>query len=153
MRRWIDDSADPEIRNRDLTSVLPCLVTIPTTPEDIRMKAQAKDLLTEIESGSMKAAIGEVVLHEFCYVSGSKRLDRLDVPTLCDLLRSLLSWPGWVIPPSDKSAYRRASDILEQHPKLEFSDSVIAARAEALNAELATFDSSLAKAHEGPAWV
>lgn len=134
------------------TSVLLCLVTVPTTPEDVAMRERATVLLSAVESGEVRASMGEVVLHEFCYVSGSKRLKRLDVSTLCDLLRALVDWPGWVFPPGEKAIYMKALDILQDHPKLEFSDSIIAARAEALNAELATFDAVLARAYSGAVW-
>lgn len=134
------------------TSVLLCLVTVPSTPEDIRMQERAIDLLSAVESGRVQAAIGEVVLHEFCYVSGSKRLRRLEISELCDLLRTLIDWPGWVFPPGERSIFMRALDILQGNPRLEFSDSIIAARAEALNADLATFDARLARVYSGAIW-
>lgn len=134
------------------SSVLLCLITIPTTPEDVEMKRRAKALFSAIETGTTRAAIAEIVLHEFCYVSGSKRLNRLGAQEQCDFLRSLLEWPGWVFPPGEKSIFHSAIDILESYPRLEFSDAVIAARAEALNADLATFDARLARAYSGTVW-
>ncbi len=43
-------------------------------------------------------------------------------------------------PGDDSTIYLRAVEIWAQHPRLEFSDSVIAARCEAEGHELATFD-------------
>ena len=53
-------------------------------------------------------------------------------------------WPGWVFLPGDKTFSLRTLDVFSAHPRLEFSDSVIAARAEAHGAQFATFDERLA---------
>jgi predicted nucleic acid-binding protein len=51
----------------------------------------------------------------------------------------ILNWPGMRFPGDDGPTFRRALEIWEQHPKMEFSDSVIAARCERAGHELATF--------------
>lgn len=114
--------------------------------------SEAKALLSGIESGTYRTILTEVVLHECFYVLVT-RLKAIDVPTFFELFQSILQYRGWQIDADHLAVYLRALDILQAHPRLEFSDSIIAARAEAHGAELATFDKRLAKAYGGPIWT
>lgn len=109
-------------------------------------------LFADIEAGREKALVSEVVLHECFYVL-VMRLKVATVPSFCAAFRDILSWSGWAINVSEMSIFRSALDILEAHPKLEFSDAAIAARAWAHDAKLATFDSRLADAYGGTRWA
>lgn len=120
------------------------------TAESRNQKATV--LMLGIEDGRYRAIIPEVVLHECFYVLVAK-LQSIDVPTFFDLFQSILQYRGWQLTTEDLDVYLRALAILLAHPKLEFSDAVIAARAEAYGAELATFDKRLAKAYGGPIWT
>jgi predicted nucleic acid-binding protein len=105
-----------------------------------------------LKPGDTHATLSEVVMHEVFYTMMSSRLRQLSLDDLCELMRSILAWPGWVFAAKEKTIYLRALEILQGHPKLEFSDSVIAARAESLDATLATFDLRLATAYPGAVW-
>ena len=114
--------------------------------------AKAKSLISGIESGTFQAITPEVVLHECFYVLVMK-LQVIDAATFVEIFQSLLQYRGWHMPPDDLAVYRRALEILKIVPRIEYSDAVIAARAEAHEAELATFDRRLAEAYGGPIWA
>lgn len=114
--------------------------------------AKARSLLSGIESGTYEAIAPEVVIHECFYVLVMK-LQVIDVPTFVEIFQSILQYRGWHIRSMDVDIYLRALELLRSDLKLEFSDSVIAARAEAHGAELATFDKRLAQAYGGPIWA
>lgn len=113
--------------------------------------SEAKALLSGIESGTYSAILTEVVLHECFYVLVT-RLKSIDVPTFSELFQSILQYRGWQIGRDQLTVYLRALEIIQTHPKFELSDSIIAARAEAHDAELATFDTRLAQAYTGRLW-
>lgn len=115
-------------------------MTEPNTPEIARMHAMAISLFERVETGEIKVTSSEVVLHETCYVLGSRHHYGYGVAQIAPVLATILSWPGFVFPTTDKRVYLRALEIWSEHPKLEFSDSVIAARCERSGYELATFD-------------
>lgn len=134
------------------TNVLIRFLMPPTTRQDEEMEERANALLGRIHTGDVEATISGVVLYELAWLLGSRNHFGLGPDTVIDLMRSVLNWPGWFFPDGDRQIYFRALDIWELDPRLEFSDSVIAARAEALGATLATFDARLAKAYPGAAW-
>lgn len=113
---------------------------------------KATALMLGIEDGRYQAIIPEVVLHECFYVLVTK-VRAIDVPTFIELFQSILQYRGWQLGADQLAIYLRALNILQAHPKLEFSDSIITARAEAYGAELATFDKRMAKAYAGPIWT
>ena len=123
-----------------------------TDLEEMKAK-RVLSLFREIEAGDVRGLLPEVVLHEFFYVLLGSRYSHIELSTLCERVSGLLSWPGWRFESGDFDIYMRALDILQADPKLEYSDAVIAARAEAHGAELATFDRRLAKAYGGPIWA
>src|SRR5690606_33450465 len=102
--------------------------------------------------GSIRATTNDVVFHEVCWILGAKTRYGHDAQHILGIMQTILSWPGWWFPPGDLNIYRRAIEIFAEEPRLEFSDSIIAARAEALNADLATFDSRLARVYTGNLW-
>lgn len=109
-------------------------------PEERARAELAARLFESIREGGIRATTSEVVLHEVCFVLGSKqhhgRRPNEIIPVMIDLLRM----PGIVFPMDDKRVYLRAFEIWSSHPVLGFADSVIAARCEAEKYELATFD-------------
>lgn len=109
-------------------------------------------LCERIQSGHEKALVSEVVLHESFYVL-VLRSKAFTVAEFCEVFRDILSWRGWNIDDREMGIFRSGLDVLEQHPRLEFSDSIIAARAEAYGAELVTSDARLAKAYTGRIWT
>jgi predicted nucleic acid-binding protein len=123
----------------------------PVTEADIHQHDQATELLGRVSRNEERALISEIVLHE-CFHVLVMRDKEIDERRFCSLFRRMLYWPGWALGQREMSILLRALDILEYQPRLEFSDSVIAARAEAHGAQLATFDKRLAAVYEGPAW-
>lgn len=109
-------------------------------------------LFEQIETNTVRAIIPEVVLHETFYTLLGHRFPETHLVNLSEGITRLLAWPGWVFQNGDLDIFLRAIEILKSDPKLEFSDSVIAARAEAHDAELATFDRRLAKVYTGAVW-
>lgn len=57
-----------------------------------------------------------------------------------EILRDFMALSGLSVPDPDRALFNRAFDLWEAHPKLEFSDAVIAARCEHGDFELASFD-------------
>lgn len=108
-------------------------------------------LMRKIEAGEVEAYVPEVVLHECFYVL-VLRLRIIEPVEYCRAFASILRFPGWMMSSQELSVYMRAIDILENRPSLRFSDAVIAARAEAYGAELATFDQRLLAIYDGPRW-
>lgn len=133
-------------------NVLITYITPPPTDLEARKQIRVRDLFHRIYRGEAEAILPEVVLHETFYTMLGPRFPDTELPILCSTIYGLLEWPGWAMDKDELSIYHRAIDILEEHPRLEFSDAVIAARAEAHDAVLATFDKGLADAYGGPRW-
>lgn len=127
------------------TNILLRFLVVPETPLDIESNAIAAELFASVERGEVQITTSEVVLHEFCGVMTSRAQYGRTVTETISKLRPLFSLPGFRFPSGDKAIYLRALDIYEANPKLEFADSVIAARAERLGVPLATFDERLGK--------
>ncbi len=109
------------------------------------------NLCEQIQSGHEKALLSEIVLHESFYVL-VLRSKAFGVTDFCETFRDILSWRGWIMDDREMRILRNGLDILEQYPRLELSDAMIAARAEAYDAHLATSDLRLAKAYSGSLW-
>lgn len=133
-------------------NVLLYTLTGPETPQDQEMRAKSDELLAKVAEGSIRATTSDVVFHEVCWVLGAKTRYGHDPQHILGIMQTVLNWSGWWFPPGDLKIYRRAFEIYAEEPRLEFSDSIIAARAEALNADLATFDSRLARVYTGVVW-
>ena len=119
-------------------------LTRATTSELERMQAIASALFEAIERGDVEATTAEVVLHEVCYLLSSKKHYGLTWPEIADYLTPLVRLSGLKFGRGEKRVYLRALEIVAAHPKLEFADSIIAARCEASDMQLATFDKALA---------
>lgn len=134
------------------TNVILATINEPVTPQDSEHHSRATALLGKVSRGTEQALISEIVLHECFYVL-VMRDRRLSVDRFCSIFRRFLEWPGWAMSRNEKEIYVRALDLLEYQPKLEYSDAVIAARAEAHGAVLATFDKRLADTFGGTIWA
>ena len=55
-----------------VANILIRYMTEPNTPEIARMQAMAVSLFEQVETGEIKVTSSEVVLHETCYVLGSR---------------------------------------------------------------------------------
>ncbi len=122
------------------TNVFLRYLTPATTSADLPRKAQARNLFDKLETGDVLATTSEVVLREVCFILGSPKHYHLSAVQIAPDLSAMVQWPGFVFPMADKSVYIRAFELWEEHPRLEFSDSVIAARCERHGHELASFD-------------
>lgn len=119
------------------------LLTESTDAASTQMKSRARHLFHRIRAEEIEATTSEVVLHEISYVLTSKRHYGVSSVEVIRMLRPLIGLRSLHLGSSEKSIILRALDIWEQNPKLEFADSVIAARCEARGWELATFDEEL----------
>lgn len=117
------------------------------------MRQVARDIFKSLERGDAEVTTSEVVLHEVCFVLGSKYQYGMSAEVIVDLLTPILGQSGFKLPPGDKRIYQRALEIYRDNPKLEFSDSVIAARVEDLSIPLATFDERLGRLPFITRWV
>jgi predicted nucleic acid-binding protein len=117
----------------------------PGTPEATEMYNAAEALIHSAVRGEEDLTTSEVVLHEVAYVLSSNKHYNLPAPEVATYLLTILQIPGLKLPRGDKQLYLRALEIYSAIPKLEFSDSIIAVRAERLGASLATFDERLGK--------
>jgi predicted nucleic acid-binding protein len=117
----------------------------PDTPESVTMQTVARSLIEAAVRGEEDVTTSEVVLHEVAYILTAKKHYGLPVTDVIAYLASIIQMPGMKLARGEESIYLRALDILAANPRLEFSDSVIAARTERLGVPLATFDEALAK--------
>lgn len=122
-------------------------MSTPTNDQQVR----AITLFRNLEVGAIEGILPEVVLHE-CYLVLVLRNNKLTTPEFFKVFDEMLSWPCWLMDSQEISIYGRALEYLSHSPKLEFSDAVIAARAETYGAELATFDQGLLAVYDGPVW-
>jgi len=83
----------------------------------------------------------------------SDKHEKKSTQEIVDLVRSLISLEGFRFERDEKQLFLRALEIYEANPKLEYSDSVVAARVEALGIPLATFDKRLGKLPTVTRWV
>ena len=127
-------------------------LTAPTDDASALLKERARDLFHGILSGSIEATTSEVVLHEVSYVLTSRRQYGIPASEVIRMLRPLIVLRSLKLGAGEKSVVLRALDLWDRHPTLEFSDSVIAARCEANNWELATFDEQLGSLPEITRW-
>ncbi len=100
----------------------------------------ASDLWEQVRAGLVQVTTSEAVLHEVCYVLNSRKQYALDVAKVVDLVSSLLMLEEVRFPQRDKSIYLKALGIWRSRPAIGFTDSVVIARCEMGNHELATFD-------------
>lgn len=135
------------------TNVLIHFLTTPQSELESLKVEKVRRLLERIESGAISAILPEVVLHEMFYTLTGKRFPDTHLPTLAVIVATILDWPGWEFSELDLAVYHRAIEILLSDPRLEYSDAVIAARAEAHGAVLATFDKRLADTFGGTIWA
>lgn len=133
------------------SNILIDLFVIPKDERDVIRLETIWNLIHQVETGDIEAIVPEVALHECFYVL-VMRLKIISAEQFCIAFSSILDFPGWRMLNQDQTVYFRALDILELHPRIEFSDAVIAARAEAYGAELATFDKRLLSVYDGPVW-
>jgi predicted nucleic acid-binding protein len=124
-----------------------------SSPATAVMKDIARELFASVRRGEQEATTSEVVIHEVCYVLQSSSHYRMKTATVVEYLQPLIAMPGMSFPGTDKRIYLRALELLLDYPKLEFSDAVIAARAEWQGVPLATFDSYLASMPFVTPWV
>ncbi|MGH2532545.1 MAG: PIN domain-containing protein [Thermomicrobiales bacterium] len=117
----------------------------PTSPETRSMQEMASALFDAVERGQEDVTTTEVVLHEVAYVLASRKHYNVPAPEIAAYLAPILRMPGMKLPRGEKRLYLRALDIYVANPKLEFADSIVAARAERLGVPLATFDDDLAR--------
>lgn len=122
------------------TNVFLRFLVAPVTDQDRIWHVQATGLMEAIRTGSIHATCSEVVIHEVCHVLGSKRQYGMQPSDIVDLMRTVLSFAGMRFDGEQGVVVLRALEIWSGHPRLEFSDSVIAARCERSGHELATFD-------------
>jgi predicted nucleic acid-binding protein len=134
------------------TNVIVTWLTDPSTDLEAQKQDKIATLMNQIFDNQVVAIFPEVVLHETCHVLTGPRFPETQIDELCASLRHLLEWVGWSFEHRDREIFIRALEILEQHPTLGLADSVIAARAEILGAELATFDKRLAANFNGTLW-
>ena len=114
----------------------------PTDDATLEMKAVSKALLQQISAG-LEATTSEVVLHQVCYILGSRRSYGVPTEKIVDFVTHLLTLSGMRFPAGERRIYARALELWRARPSLGFADSVIAARCEANDWQLATFDEQL----------
>jgi predicted nucleic acid-binding protein len=110
-----------------------------------RMRSTARSLLLRLEAGEIEATTSEVVLT-------SPKQYGIPVEQAIAAIEPILRLRAIRFPPGDAEIYLRALQIWKRNPKLEFSDSVIAARCEANGWQLATFDRVLGSLPEVDRW-
>lgn len=117
------------------------LLTPPATPEDDSRKIIVRRLFERVANGEVEVTTSELVLHEVAYVLCSSKQYRYPVAEVAPVLRDMIQWTGFSIPAGDLRIFLLALELWERHPRLEFSDAVIASRCDWAGHELATFDS------------
>src|SRR3954452_7494552 len=98
-------------------------LTEPASSKGQVLLSIATELISSIERGQAEVTTSEVVLHEVCYVLGSKKHYGLAADTIAAFLAPILRLTNLRLPRGEKSLYLRALEIFTENPKLEFSDS------------------------------
>lgn len=135
------------------TNIFLRFLTEPADDAAERMRWITYDLFQQVSTGELEVTTSEVVLHETCFILISKSQYGQSATDVAEKIRHLLNLSGFKLDPGEKRIFLRALDILAENPKLEFADSVIAARVERLDIPLATFDERLAKLPTITRWV
>jgi len=117
----------------------------PDNPNGERHHEVATDIFRAVADGREEITTTEVVLHEVCYILSSPRQYRFPVPKIVEAMTDIVRLPGFHLPRGEKRLVLRAFEIYLAYPKIEFADSLIAARAERLEIPLATFDEALGR--------
>jgi len=112
----------------------------PVTDQDRIWQAQAIGLMNAVKDGTIHATCSEVVIHEVCQILVSKRQCGMPTLDIVDFAQSVLSFASMRFDGEQGTLFLRALGIWADHPRLEFSDLVIAARSERSGHELATCD-------------
>lgn len=113
--------------------------------QEEEMQEIASGIFEAVERGEESVTTTEVVIHEICFVLGSSKQYDYPVEDIVFMVSGILSMPGFWLPRGEKQIYLDALELFRAHPKLEFSDSVIAIRAQRAGLQLATFDKALAQ--------
>lgn len=124
-----------------------------TLPSALAMKEEARELFASVRRGEQEVTTSEVVIHEVYFVLQSSRQYGMAASQIVSYLQPLLGLPGMTFPGNDRQIYLQALELLRYCPKLEFSDAVIAVRAQSIGAELATFDEYLASMPFVTRWI
>ncbi|MBA2775871.1 MAG: type II toxin-antitoxin system VapC family toxin [Chloroflexia bacterium] len=122
------------------TNIFLRFLVVPVTDQDRVWHSQATTLMEGIESGSVHATTSEMVIHEVCYVLGSRQQYGMEPVDIVERVRAVLLFTGMRFDGDEGGVFRAALDCWQSNPKLGFSDSVIAARCERAGHELAAFD-------------
>lgn len=117
------------------------------------MKRESRELFAAIQQGAIEATTSEVVLHEVCYILRSPRQYGLEAGRVVSSLQPILGLSGMTFPGRDVEIYIQALERMRAFPRLSFADAVISVRAQALGAELATYDAYLAGMPFVTRWV
>lgn len=115
-------------------------LTPPSTQADVNRKAIARSVFERLAVGELTATTSEVVIHEVCFILRSPKQYGRSATEIVPAMLAILQLPGFWFPQGDQETYLHALALWSQHPKLEFADSVIAARCERSGHQLATFD-------------
>ena len=74
-------------------------------PNGLRFQSAAIGLFSAVEAGTEEVTTSEVVLHEVCYVLGSRRHYRLSASEIASLLIPIIALPGFKLPQGEKALY------------------------------------------------
>lgn len=115
------------------------------SPQEEKMQEIASRIFDAVDRGEESVTTTEMVIHEVCFVLGSSKQYGYPVEDIVFMLSGILNLPGFWLPRGEKQIYLDALEVFRSHPKLEFSDAVIAIRAQRAGLQLATFDRALAQ--------
>ena len=114
-----------------------------SSPQEQEMQEIASRMFEAVERGEESITTTEVVIHEVCFILGSSKQYGYPVEKVVFMVSGILNMAGFWLPRGEKQIFLDALELFKAHPKLEFSDSVIAIRSHRAGLPLATFDKAL----------
>jgi predicted nucleic acid-binding protein len=103
-----------------------------------RLAVESKALFQLIQADEVQATVTEVVVHEVCYVLGSKKHYALPGSAIQPLVAPIFELSGLKVAPVERRIYLRALEIFANDNKLGSADTLILARCEIQGLQLAT---------------
>lgn len=103
------------------------------------LRAQAESWLKLHGPGEL--VIPDTTLTELFFVLQNSPIYSLSRAYVCDSLRNVLKSPQWTVGPEAIAAI----DVAEKHPRLDFTDCLLATYASHKKSQLLTFDKDLLK--------
>lgn len=134
------------------TNVILRHLIAPTDEKSRQMAEASSTLFPAIRSGQIEATVSEVVVHEVCYVLGSKKHYALTGSQIRASVAPLFDLRGLTLTQTERRIFLRALEIYANDNKLGSADALVIARCEVQGLQLATHDPRMKRSTSVSTW-